>query len=471
MKARKFLKDIIYVIFSNGIVLVSGAVVALVIPKYTGIREFGEFKLFTLYITYTSLLHFGFVDGILLIYAGEKYSSLDKHEFRLNSKFFFLFQMVIMGIILLIGYFFSFSKSYLFVMLIALDSLLINLTTYFQFIAQATMNFKQLSIRNIFQAFLRILVVLILVELKKTEVIGEISSTLLIISWVIIDLCLTALYILSYRDIVFGPSEQFRSGISRIKKYFLIGLPLTFSYQLSTLTYNLDNQFVSIFFSVTVYGLYAFAYSLMSLVNVVILAISMVLLPNLKKESKKELVVKLGRYLSIMAVIVFAGISTYYPLKIIITIFLPNYVKSFEFLKVIFPGLGFTSAINAIIFTYYQVFGKIKLYFKIGIVVFILSLIMNYVSLIVWNSPQSISIVSIFILLIWYILAEIYFIKRYHIRWIKNLLYNLFMIISFYVSVSLNNVVFALIVYIFLYISITVLLFYNNIKVLLCKIK
>ena len=57
--------------FSNIVVLIGGIVTGFLVPLVLGVNEYGYFKIYTLYLTYTSLLHFGFVDGLLLINAGK----------------------------------------------------------------------------------------------------------------------------------------------------------------------------------------------------------------------------------------------------------------------------------------------------------------------------------------------------------------------------------------------------------------
>ena len=99
---RKFLSDLFSVVTSNSIALIGSIVTGFIVPMLLGVEEYGIYKLFTLYISYAVLLHFGFVDGILLNYAGTDYKQLNKEKFRAFSKFFILFQLLIAGIIVLV---------------------------------------------------------------------------------------------------------------------------------------------------------------------------------------------------------------------------------------------------------------------------------------------------------------------------------------------------------------------------------
>lgn len=459
---NRFLRDLLSVIIGNGVSLLSSVFIILIIPKFMKVSEFGYFKIFTLYASYAGLLHFGFVDGILLKYSGYSYDDLDKTKFRLDSKFFVIFQLLISIIIIILSMILLSPKYKILSLLISIDSVLVNITTYLQFISQATMMFKQLTIRNIIQSILRILAILFLVWIYIAKIINQIFASYLIFLWVLIDFLLMSWYILSYKDIFVGDTLSIKGNWQGLMNIFKIGLPLTTSYQISTLTYNLDNQFVSTLYSTKIYGTYAFAYSLMALVNVVINAISIVLLPNLKKMSRNEMIVHFNTYVLLISILVFGGIISYYPLCFIVKFFLPEYIHSLIYLKIIFPGLGLSSCINAVFFTYYQVLNKTTLYFKIGMLILVISFATNFMVSRMFNTAQSISIASIGILVIWYILSEWYFIKKYHVHCFKNLVYALVLMTFFYISASFNNYLLGILIYGNAFIIMTTIFYYSQ---------
>lgn len=100
---NKTLKDFGMVISSNILVLISSILTGLVVPKLLGVTNYGYYKIFTLYLGYTALLHFGFVDGILLMHGGEDYRDLNKVKFRRNTKFFAAIQAVISLIVVIVA--------------------------------------------------------------------------------------------------------------------------------------------------------------------------------------------------------------------------------------------------------------------------------------------------------------------------------------------------------------------------------
>ncbi|CAM3223398.1 hypothetical protein [Lentilactobacillus buchneri] len=89
MKNQKtIVKNLIMVLLSNTLILLSSIVVGLIIPKILGVTNYGYYKIFTLYAGYTSLLHFGFLDGILLKHGDKDFNELGsvlKHCFKASS--------------------------------------------------------------------------------------------------------------------------------------------------------------------------------------------------------------------------------------------------------------------------------------------------------------------------------------------------------------------------------------------------
>ena len=71
MHKKTFGKNMFFVAFSRGLSLVSNVFIGFLLPKFLSITDYGFYKVFTLYAVYTALLHFGFVDGILLKLSGK----------------------------------------------------------------------------------------------------------------------------------------------------------------------------------------------------------------------------------------------------------------------------------------------------------------------------------------------------------------------------------------------------------------
>ena len=152
---NKTVQSVFIVVAGNIALLLARCFLWLIIPKLLGVAEYGYYKTFTLYLTYAMFLHFGFPDGILLIYGGKDYEDINKREFCMYSRFFLIFLGAISLLCVIGGFIIRGVDKYLFFMLGA-DAFFINMATYFKFISQAVMRFGELTKRNMLEAVLQV---------------------------------------------------------------------------------------------------------------------------------------------------------------------------------------------------------------------------------------------------------------------------------------------------------------------------
>ena len=446
------------VVFSNGLVLLSSVLSGFVIPALLGIVNYGYYKTFTLYIGYTALFHFGFVDGILLMYAGKDYSEINKREFRVYTRFISIMQLVVGGIIFLFAiYNFSGINRYI-ILMVGVETIVNNLTAYYQYISQATMRFKELSIRRILQAFIKIIVIIILIVMCKAGILKEISAQLYIFSIVMVDFCLLVWYTFTYKEITWGEKEKKSLYYEKILQYFKKGITLTISFQIGNLIFSIDSQFVLMLFDTKVYGLYSFAYSIISMITVLIGSISFVLFPTLKKSGENTVIKYFSDSIALISMLVFGAHMGYYILCWFVKGILPEYYASMQYLRLLFPGLSLSCCISIIIFTYYKVLNKNNVYFSLGCIVLCIAVILNLGAYSLFHSALAISGASLLTLLFWFGLSEFYFVKNYNIKWKKNILYIISMSFCFWgVAYASDDSVFGCIVYVILYLVLTIM--------------
>ena len=68
---RRFGSDVLVYAIGQGLVLLFGFIQTLIIPKYLSLEGYGYWQLFTLYASYVGILHLGFIDGVLVRWAGK----------------------------------------------------------------------------------------------------------------------------------------------------------------------------------------------------------------------------------------------------------------------------------------------------------------------------------------------------------------------------------------------------------------
>lgn len=457
-KENGFLKNTIKVIVSNFALLSSSILVGLILPKILGVEQYGYYKLFMLYNVYGALLHFGFVDGILLYFGGKDYTKINKVKFRSITRFFIYFELIVSTILVICSLFIS-NDIYRFAFVaVGIYSFILNTFTYFQYFTQAIMNFDFLSKVNIFQALSTSIIILTLLFLIKLKWINDVNYKQYIYCFIVTYLIILIIYIFKYHALIFGEVVSLVRVKELIIFLFKIGFPVTISYQISNLILNLDNQYISIFFSDRTFGEYSFAYSLISLTTTVITAISTVIFPYLNKENKTNALKNYSSNVSYILGLIYFLIIVYFPVQIFVRVILPEYVASLGFFRILLPGVGITSCISLIIFNYFKITNNSIKYFILGIAVLVFAIVFNYLAYIIFKNPYAIAISSIIVLFLWYLLGNAYLHWKYKILKDKNTLYILLMTLTFELVTLVRNTIVSLVLYMIVYFTITKLL-------------
>lgn len=458
---KNILKNIINISISNIIKLLSGVLVGFLLPKIIGITDYGYYKTFTLYSTYVGLFAIGITDGIYLKYGGLDYSSIDKREFRFYSRFYFFIE-ILFTLLLVIFSVFLLNGEYRFIILCLSFYLLFNnITGYFQIISQITSRFKEFSSRNIIQSFLIAISIFVLLLLNK-YCNYIVTYKIYMIIYINIIAFLSLWYIYTYRDIVFGKEIRISNKKSLIISIIKIGIPLLISNLCSSLILSIDRQFVSILFDTETYAIYAFAYNMLGLITTAFVAISTVIYPTMKKTNKETLGKNYSFFVSVILIISFLCLICYFPLNWFVNWFLPKYSNSLPIFRVIMPGLAVSSVITIVMHNYYKTEGKEIMFFVKSIIILAISCVANFVAYFLFKSTISISIASIFVMYIWYVLMEEYFIRSYKVKWIKNLIYMLLMTFGFYLITCWELWWASMLVYSVYMIIVTIFFYYKD---------
>jgi O-antigen/teichoic acid export membrane protein len=94
LKARAFGKDALIYAMGNGILLLFGFLQFLLIPKYLTIEDYGYWQLFMLYGGYVDILSLGFLDGVLVRWAGKDLAQIGG-ELKPALRFLILQQLAV----------------------------------------------------------------------------------------------------------------------------------------------------------------------------------------------------------------------------------------------------------------------------------------------------------------------------------------------------------------------------------------
>lgn len=467
---RTRLKSLFLIIISNGMTMIAGVLSGFVIPKMMTLDSYGLYKIYTLYVNYLPLLHFGLSTGIYLKYGDMSYENLNKSYFRYYFRLLIVSQSIFSIFMIIIAFISNVSNYTFIIVSLSVTLLASNITNYFQLISQITERYKEYSYRNIIQSVLNIVITLFFYLMYwKIDYILDYKIYLLVL--IFIQVILAIWYIVSYLDIVLGPIYD-KPNRSEIISLYHKGFILIIAGLVSQLILNLDRQFVSVLFSNSQYALYAFAYNLLSLMTTFINSISTVLYPMIKRQNIQKLVDSYNLFSKIILIGCSLLISAYYILDFIINNYLPVYIESLSYLYLIIPTMIMSSLINIVMHNYYKALDKENVFFLLSIFVLAISVTANLIAYAFIGTMQSISIASVLCMLIWYVLAQVFLYSIFKFKYRKNAIYLLLILAIFYILGTLSFPFYILfIVYLLIWFIITTIIYKEEITILIKYIK
>lgn len=466
---KKFGKDLSLVIISNGVKLLSSILTVFFIPLIFSQQDYGFYKLFLLYISYVGIFHFGFLDGIYLHFAGSDYEELNKENFSMFTKFLFFFQLLIAFLVIALSFFMSKDRQ-LIVLLVGVNLLVLNLTTYYQYISQVTQRFKEFAVRNIIYTIMNVALIgsFYLFDIKDYK--------LFIILTVLINVLLLIWYVYSYRDLTFGKSTKIKENHKIISYLFKIGIVLLFSNLVVMFFSSIPRQFVDLMYPVEIYpdifSNFSFAYTLMGFTGVFMSAISLVLYPSLKKATTTEMKQSYNKFNAFVLSSVFLLISAFFPLSYIVEKFLPNYESSLEIFYILAPGIAISSAVTVVIHNYYKTLNKNKEFLILGIInLILLTGVIVLVHTFISQNIIYISITTVIVEFIWYLSLDCYLNTSYTNLSVKNIIYILLSSVSFYLIALYENLFIGFILYALMILILTLIFYKKDIMSIYIKFK
>lgn len=368
MKLKELFRNFSYTIISNFISLAISTLVVLIVPKFIGVRQYGYWQLYIFYTTYVGALHLGWLDGIYLRYGGYRYEKLDKRLFYSQFIQFLLMQLIIAAIIIFVGLLIADKNQSHILILTAIAMLFINLSQFFLYILQDTNRIREYAVITTIGRVVYFFSVLILVLFQVQNFIWFIVSDLLGRFFALVY----SLY--SCRDIVTQRVSVFRLNFSETWKNLTIGIKLLVANFAGSLIIGIVRYGVQFFWSISVFGKISLTLNISNLLMTFINAIGLVLYPALRRMNKDKLK---GFYLGlreILNTILFFGLFLYYPISIILPIWLPKYQDSLVYMAILFPMCVYSGKFSLLIITFMKTFRFEKELLIVNIVSVIFSL-------------------------------------------------------------------------------------------------
>lgn len=425
---RLILKNGMYTLSSNLISFVVNALIVLIIPKLIGVSEYGYFQLYVLLATYALYFHFGWCDGIYLRYVGKDYKELDKKLLSSQFKGLALLTCIVSILLLIFIHFFVFDSEKIWIYSMAtIVILFVTPKIFTSVVMQMTNNLKHYSEIVLIEKIVYSIVLSIML------LAGIRDFRLLILSDVLGKIAALFLGMHFCKDIIFTKidknsfREYFKESLINIK----VGLFLLISNIASILITGIVQLSVESKWSIATFSKVSLTFNMSKMLLVVITALSIVLVPMLKHLDKNQLSYMYKNIRSLLMFVLGMLLLFYYPLKIVLSYWLPEYSDSIKYMALLFPMCLFESKTSLLLNTYLKAMRGERILCLVNVLTVLLSGFTAYITVFIFAN-LTLTIVAIpYLLMFRCLILECYIGKKLNLRLMKTAFFEVILATSF----------------------------------------
>lgn len=387
------IKSVSYTFISNIISFFVSSVITFLVPKSLMGESYGYFQLYIFYTSYTGFLHFGWADGLFLRYGGEYYDKLDKRKF---SGQFWLYSVVEVALGLLIclaGYTLVSPQDKAIVLaLTGISVFLLLPRTLLQYVLQGTNRIKEYAALTVMEKVVYITVV----------VLALLAGTHSFIPMILADLlgkgCALLYSIYQCRDILATKPAGLQASLEEAWANISVGIKLMFANIASMLIIGFVRLSIENQWDVTTFGKVSLTMSVSNLLMVFINAVAMVMFPMLRRTNSDKLSGIYNTMRTCLMIPLLGMLVCYYPAKVILSAWLPQYADSLVYMALLFPMCVFESKMSMLINTYLKTLRKEKWLLLVNVTTVSLSVVITLITT-YWLHNLDLAVASIVFLL------------------------------------------------------------------------
>lgn len=423
------LKKISYSFFANLVSLGVSIFMVMVVPKFLSPNDYGLWQLFLFYYSYVGFLAFGLEDGIYLRYAGYDLQRLDPKlfagQYYLNISFQIIFAIILSACA---PYFINDSFKLIALLCAVWISPLAHLYGMSSLILQMVNQIKKYAVLLITEGavffFCVLLIVLSGIHQFRYFYLAKYCSTAV----------MTLMAIYFCRRLLIPNFYSFREICCEAYKNISVGIKLMLANIASMLIIGIVRYGISMGWDVATFGKVSLTLGVSNFLMVFINSVSVVFFPIVKRmdERKRSEIYMVIR--NALTFLLFAGLIGYYPVRFILSLWLPQYADSLVYMSVLFPVCVFESKVTLLINTYLKSMRKEFLMLKINAVSVAFSFIVTTFTVGIWHSLNAAVFSIVLVYAFRCVLAEYHVTKILGLDLRLNILEDLLMCGIFIIS-------------------------------------
>ena len=363
------------------------------VPKQLGSESYGYFQLYIFYTSYTGFLHFGWADGVFLRYGGEYYDKLDQPKFSGQFWLYSGVEVVFGLLICLAGYTLASPQDKAIVLaLTGISVFLLLPRTLLQYILQGTNRIKEYATLTVLEKIVYVTVVVL------SLLVGTHSFIPMILADLLGKACSLLYSIYQCRDILTTKPTGLRVSWEEAWANISVGIKLMFANIASMLIIGFVRLSIENQWDVTTFGKVSLTMSVSNLLMVFIRAIALVVFPMLRRTNSGKLSGIYNTMRTCLMIPLLGMLVFYYPAKLILSAWLPQYADSLVYMALLFPMCVFESKMSMLIETYMKTLRKEKWLLLVNVVTVSLSVIITLITT-YWLHNLDLAVASIVFLL------------------------------------------------------------------------
>ena len=430
VEGKQIKKNVIISIIVQTLSLSVGSVLNLILPKFISETQYANWQTYVLYVGYVGILHFGLLDGIVLRYSQYDYDELDKPRIRSQFKILLFITAILsllsVGIVLLVS---DGVDKYIFVY-VALGIITKNLFTYTSYTFQITNRISKYAILTISQKlFYGISTILLL-----CNSVGDFHL------YCIADLCgdifACSIGYCYNRSLYFGKSISLSEAIREFWINISSGIKLMVATWSSMLLLGSSKMLVQWHCDKILFAKYSFAFSMSSLFLSFVAAVSVVFFPSLKRMDRNRMPQVYNEVRGVLSMVLFVAMLLYFPFKVLLSMWLPQYNDSLVFLGIMLPIVVYTSKVTLLTNNYLKAYRKEQTMLQINVLSVIISFLLFVIAIYVFDSVILLLVLVVVAAMLRSILSEIAVMKLIDMTFYYDFLIEAVMTIGFMVTAS-----------------------------------
>lgn len=391
IRVPEVLKKLSYTVISNFLNFLVSALITFVTPRFLGVEQFSYFQLYLFYVTYNSAFQFGWGEGIVLRYGGAYFDKLDKPKFSGQFWFFSFVEFIVcIGICLSSLFFDDINQAYV-LFLLGICMMIMLPRVLLLHIITATNRIKEYAwaiyIEKIFFVVPYAILLFIGVRDFQSIVICDIFGKFAAL--------LYALYccksIIKTKPVRF--TEIYKETIENIR----VGIKLLFANLASMLIIGCVRMGIKHSWDISTFGKISLTLNVSNLLMVFIRSVSTVLFPLLKRMDNQKLPSLYSVLRNLLMVGLFFMLNFYYPMKVILSMWLPQYSESLNYMAMLFPLCLYASKMSMLVETYMKALRQEKVLLFTNITAVICSFFITIVTTILLKN-LNLAVLSIVVL-------------------------------------------------------------------------